>query len=173
MNYFDLFEIQQKLDIDVEHVKSKYLILQQHQDLYSTDHHSKLNYTISLNGAYQTLIDALKRTEYFLSLHGITTYEPYRHRIDKTFLQKMIDKIELVDETNDSSVLEILLIDSNMEYQLIFSTMASSVDTAIMEGSVIQSDMLHIAVDGVIKLRYINTILSSIKQKIRALTLGC
>ncbi|WP_339045211.1 Fe-S protein assembly co-chaperone HscB [Candidatus Mesenet endosymbiont of Agriotes lineatus] len=71
-DYFTLFNIQPKFDIDLDLLEKKYIELSKtfHPDNCTLDHAKSIAVkdTININKAYQTLKSPLKRTEYLLSL---------------------------------------------------------------------------------------------------------
>jgi molecular chaperone HscB len=81
VDYFAFFGFPRKLNLDVAQLEREFYQLSRklHPDLYSTadarEQEWSLEQSSQLNGAYRTLKDAIKRTEYLLRLEGVELEE--------------------------------------------------------------------------------------------------
>ena len=76
-NYFEIFDIIPRLDLDIDFIEEKYLELQlkSHPDLMINkslkEQREAENNNIKINNAYEILKDPLKRAVYFLEINNI------------------------------------------------------------------------------------------------------
>ncbi len=109
MTYFDLFDLQPHLDIDLDALKSTFLALQQkyHPDLNPDQVEEAIKQSSQINQAYETLKHIDSRAAYLLKLnkqdHGL---ELSIH--DFEFLQSALELREHLDEANTPEQLESL-----------------------------------------------------------------
>ncbi|HXK00666.1 MAG TPA: Fe-S protein assembly co-chaperone HscB [Buchnera sp. (in: enterobacteria)] len=109
MNYFKLFNLPQKFDIQVKVLSKKFHQLQRkfHPDLFN--HYAKsikikmLNSSIMVNQAYRTLRDPLSRAEYLLFLNGLNVTDKKHSMYEKDFLIEQFSFYEEIDRLKGSS----------------------------------------------------------------------
>lgn len=109
MNYFDLFSLSKKFDINNKELSKKLYQLQKkfHPDLCKTlsirDQRNFLKKSILINQGYFILKNPLERGKYLLSLHGIEINDQdYFSCDDKDFLNKQFDLNEQIDVFSQS-----------------------------------------------------------------------
>ena len=111
-NYFDLFGIEEGIDINISSLNKKYNHLQQqfHPDKYanSSSHEKRLALQISsyVNDAYITLGDLVKRIEYILKINNFNKDESETIK-DSDFLLEQIQYNEFIDNLQSKNQEEI------------------------------------------------------------------
>lgn len=103
-NYFELFGLPEKFDIDVTDLAARYRELQRrfHPDRFvsapESERRLSIQLTAQINAAYQALRDEVARGRYLLGLHGVTTDEDTDTRMDPEFLMEQMELREALDE---------------------------------------------------------------------------
>lgn len=104
-NYFDVFDLETTLDVDVKDLEKRYWKLQRdlHPDKYSgkTDEERKISADVSsyINEAYSTLKSRHARAVYYLQLHGVILGE-MRTVSSPELLMEVMELREELEETN-------------------------------------------------------------------------
>lgn len=103
-NFFELFGVESKFDVDLEALSERYRELQReyHPDrhVHKGDREQRLavQATTHLNEAYQTLRSPLKRAQYLLNLQGVETGEETRQQLPGEFLMQQMELREALAE---------------------------------------------------------------------------
>ena len=103
-NFFELFGLPTRFDVDATDLASRYRELQRrfHPDRFAAAPESErrlsMQMTAQINGAYQTLRDPVARARYLLGLQGIDTNEETDTRMDPAFLMEQMEWRENLDE---------------------------------------------------------------------------
>ena len=111
-NYFDLFEIEIGIDININLLEKKYKYLQGlfHPDKYvnSTGHEKRLALQISsyINDGYLVLKDLIKRIEYILKINNFYKDESNTFN-DESFLTEQINYNEFLEDLQKKNKKEI------------------------------------------------------------------
>ncbi|MBT3530746.1 MAG: Fe-S protein assembly co-chaperone HscB [Gammaproteobacteria bacterium] len=112
-NYFQLFEISESFDVDIELVSEKYreLQAQSHPDrVAGASEEQKLRavqFSSYINEAYAALKDPLKRAAYLLSIHGLDVGKVSQSDLGMDLLMEQMQLRErLEDLPKDDSALE-------------------------------------------------------------------
>src|SRR4051812_27590612 len=110
MNYFERFDLERKFDIDIKHLKKRYLVLQSqfHPDKANSEDEKMqyLNLSIEINEGYKVLIDDLLRAEYLLKLSGVNLNDEQRKAaINQNILSQALEDREVLEELNSFSEL--------------------------------------------------------------------
>lgn len=106
-NFFELFGLPARFDIDAADLASRYRELQRrfHPDRFAAAPESErrlsMQMTAQINGAYQTLRDPVARARYLLGLRGIDTNEETDTRVDPAFLMEQMEWREELDALRD------------------------------------------------------------------------
>ncbi len=96
MNYFTLFDLPVDYSVDIDLLVARWQALQQqfHPDRYVLRPESErlvaLQQAATINDAYQTLKNPLKRAQYLLSLQGITVGDERYSMRDTAFLMEQM-----------------------------------------------------------------------------------
>jgi len=107
MNYFELLELPQSFDVDLNELEKKYFELQRkfHPDREGAD----MQMATTVNDAYKVLKDPLKRSEYLLSLDGvIVNDESGAVKPDKELLMEAMEQRETLSEAEGKAEIESL-----------------------------------------------------------------
>lgn len=102
-NYFELFGLPARFDIDPADLASRYRELQRrfHPDRFASAPESErrrsMQMTAQINAAYQTLRDAVARGRYLLGLQGVSTDEETDTRMSPAFLMEQMELREALD----------------------------------------------------------------------------
>lgn len=104
-DYFTLFNIQPKFDIDLDLLEKKYIRLSKafHPDNCTLDHEKSVAVkdTININKAYQILKSPLKRAEYLLSLLNAAK----NCKVDPEILEESMQIRESIFSGDDKQIL--------------------------------------------------------------------
>ncbi|MCL1075183.1 co-chaperone HscB [Shewanella dokdonensis] len=112
MNYFELFEIPQRFDIDVAELANRYRELQKavHPDKFANAGEQQkllaISKTAQVNDAYQTLKDPIRRAEHMLLLRGIDIDNESTTMKDSSFLMQQLEWREALAELRGSDNIE-------------------------------------------------------------------
>lgn len=109
MNYFKLFKIPQKIELDINNLTIKYYKLQKkfHPDTYEQKKHKKtdnklyLKNSILLNKGYCILKNILTRAEHLLFLNNIKKNINKESFLDSNFLKIQLKLFEEIKQNKD------------------------------------------------------------------------
>jgi len=102
-NYFELFGLPARFDVDTADLASRYRELQRrfHPDRFASAPESErrlsMQMTAQINAAYQTLRDTVARGRYLLGLQGVNTDEETDTRMSPAFLMEQMELREELD----------------------------------------------------------------------------
>ncbi len=108
-NFFELFGLPIKFDLDVADLAARYRDLQRqfHPDRYAnaTDPERRLSLQITaqINQGFRTLKEPLSRGRYLLALQGVYTDEETDTSMDPDFLIEQMELRESLDEARHSA----------------------------------------------------------------------
>lgn len=159
-NYFKVFNLDEKFDIDTKELRDKYRKMQSylHPDKFSNSSDEEkeisVNYSSLVNKAYSSLQVPLKRAEHLLELKGDKLGEEQTVD-DPEFLMEMMELNEELENTNDVEKLRQL--DSKNRSEL--EKIARSIDKCFKQNDLKQAKYF------VVKMKYY----SSLGNRINAL----
>lgn len=159
-NYFKVFNLDEKFDIDTNELRTKYRKMQSylHPDKFSnsSDEEKEIsaNYSSFVNKAYSSLQVPLKRAEHLLELKG-DKLEEEQTVDDPEFLMEMMELNEELENTKDVDKLRQL--DSKNRSEL--ENIAKSIDECFRQNDLKQAKYF------VVKMKYY----SSLGNRINAL----
>ncbi|XP_010543843.1 PREDICTED: iron-sulfur cluster co-chaperone protein HscB, mitochondrial isoform X1 [Tarenaya hassleriana] len=113
VDYFQIFGLEKKYDIDVGSLERKYKDWQKklHPDLVHNKSEKERDYAAEQSGkvteAYRTLTKPLSRATYIMRLHGIYIDEEERI-FDPQFLMEIMELREAIAEASDSKALNVI-----------------------------------------------------------------
>lgn len=108
MNYFELFEIPQRFDVDIAELSNRYRELQKtvHPDKFANAGEQQkllaISKTAQVNDGYQTLKDPIRRAEHMLLLRGVDIDNESTTMKDSGFLMQQLEWREALAELRDS-----------------------------------------------------------------------
>ncbi|GKX55161.1 co-chaperone protein HscB [Leminorella grimontii] len=108
MDYFTLFNLPVRFDVDTQALSSRYQELQRqyHPDRFASapenERLASVSHAATVNDAYQTLKDPLRRAEYLLLLNGIDVKNEQQTMHDTAFLMEQLELREELDEIERS-----------------------------------------------------------------------
>lgn len=108
MNYFELFEIPQRFDVDIAELANRYRELQKtvHPDKFANAGEQQkllaISKTAQVNDAYQMLKDPIRRAEHMLLLRGVDIDNESTTMKDSGFLMQQLEWREALAELRDS-----------------------------------------------------------------------
>jgi molecular chaperone HscB len=95
-NFFILFNIEERFDIDLDELDMRYFEL---QAKYHPDRSSDVSMGILVNEGYKILQDNFERANHILELHGIfVTNNQLAPKLSPTRLEHILDIIENINE---------------------------------------------------------------------------
>ena len=155
-NYFEIFDLEAKFEIDKPDLESKHLKLQNqiHPDSNDLD---DLESSITLNEAYKTLSDDFLRACYILKLNDIDILKDERAiNVDQSTLIEVLELQETISES------------SNKELEEIKSKLKSDISSLIKSTSdLINSSSWNQAAQTLVKVKYLKKSLTDIKKNNR------
>lgn len=160
-NYFELLDIIKAYDIDLKILEKQYFAkqLKYHPDKArdSLSKQESLTVSAELNKAYNVLSNNLKRAEYILSLEGINLNdEEARTKLSVSELSLFWDTLEII-EYNDKLVdLEKM----NENYKQKQRDEYNNLSSAFQKNNLSEAEL------SVIKLKYLETLISNLQEKI-------
>lgn len=108
-NYFDLFGLAEKFNLDNAQLVSRFQELQKqlHPDKYASKPDAERRWSMQaasfVNEAYQTLGDDLKRAIYLLGLNGVSIDEETDTQMSPMFLMEQMEYREALEMAPDAS----------------------------------------------------------------------
>lgn len=153
-NYFDIFLLSPKAEIDLEDLEKKYLTFQQqfHPDNSST---ADIEKSILVNEAYEVLKNPLRRTTHILQLNGIDIEnDSTAPKVDSKTLLEILEIREKISESSFDEI-EILKKDLNSKIKSLLNETALKLD--------IQD--FTTATQIVIRAKYFDKTLKDLKKK--------
>ena len=130
-NYFELFNLSEKFEIDSEKLQENYRSIQKeiHPDRFATStENEKIQSMIKsthVNDAYQTLKSPIKRAKYILSLHKSVE----KITLPPNFLMQQMEWEEhLEDIEKNNSELAQFKLTINKKYEEYFSLISTQID---------------------------------------------
>jgi molecular chaperone HscB len=154
-NFFELFSLPMKFDIDLDALEKKYFAFQQrfHPDKSSAD---DLSQSITINEAYKILSDDFSRACYLLKLNGVDILNDEKAvKVDFSTLERVLELQEKISEMVDKNEIESLRKELNAEFrELILLAMKA------LEGSEIGS-----SAQMMVKAKYLKKSLEDLKNR--------
>ncbi len=141
MNYFQLFDIENSFDIDLQNLSSSYQALQKavHPDKYA--HASEQEQRIAvqksaqINDAYQTLKNPLLRAEYILVERGVDMPNEQSSFSDTSFLMHQMELREMLEEIQFASDIDAALFEAQQVLATEFQQLSKTMQAQISENS--------------------------------------
>ena len=163
MNYFKLFNLPVKFDLDLEQLDRVYFSLQKdhHPDqAKSKDASDSLKSTLlsmQINDAYTTFKSNLSRAEYLLSTHNIIVNSDHQDTVKPSYdlLEQIMDDKEYLAELKNRRSLQNFKIKIEQQIQQIENDLSALFEQALLPQAAEQT----------IKLRYLYKLLQNIKDK--------
>ena len=91
-NFFTLFDLEERFDIDMEQLDTRYFAM---QSQYHPDRSSDLNMALLVNQGYKILKDNFERANHILELHGIfVTNNKLAPKLSPEKLEEILEIIE-------------------------------------------------------------------------------
>ncbi|TCN85409.1 co-chaperone HscB [Shewanella fodinae] len=157
MNYFELFEIPQRFDVDIAELANRYRELQKavHPDKFANAGEQQkllaISKTAQVNDGYQTLKDPIRRAEHMLLLRGVDIDNESTTMKDSGFLMQQLEWREALAELRDSDDIDADIAALEAEFtqyrqQLLDNLSKQLVDT--------QASSAMLAADQVRKLKF-------------------
>ncbi len=112
MNYFELFDLSPRFELDSARLAERYRLLQRqfHPDKFAaapeTERLQAMRQAAEINAAFNTLKDPLGRAEYLLALHGHDIRGEQQTLQDPEFLMQQMSWREELAELRDASDVE-------------------------------------------------------------------
>ena len=106
MNYFDVFGLPKRLNLDLKHLERTFheLSRKYHPDYFTTasadDRLRALQMTATLNDAYRTLRHPVRRVEYLVEIEG---FKPDGSKVPQSLLMEVFEINEQLEEVRAGS----------------------------------------------------------------------
>lgn len=152
-NYFEIFGLQTKYDLDLEALEEKYFALQQqfHPDKASV---AEIENSIITNKAYEVLKNPLRRALYLLKLNGLDIEsDETAVRPDMATLEEVLEIQEKIPTLGENDILNLK------------KSLNKEINSDILAGiSAIEKSDFKQAGQALVKAKYFNKILSDLKK---------
>ncbi len=157
MNYFQLFDIEESFDVDLQNLSLSYQALQKavHPDKFA--HASEQEQRIAvqksaqINDAYQTLRNPLQRAEYILVQRGVDMPNEQNSFSDTCFLMHKMELREMLEEVKVASDIDAALLEAQQVLSTEYQQLANLMQRQISENSTASNDA---ACDNLRKLKF-------------------
>ena len=153
MNYFQLFNLPAKFDLDLTELGSRYLKLQKqfHPDQHSSgserDRLLAVQQTANINDAYHSLKQPLLRAEHLLALRGVKISHEQRSFTDTNFLMQQMELRELLGDILHSSDPYALIDEAEQQIQqqknVLLKQLAQALDLNLHEQDLHAADIIR------------------------------
>ena len=167
MNYFQLFGLPAKFDLDLTELGSRYLKLQKqfHPDQHSAgserDRLLAVQQTANINDAYHSLKQPLLRAEHLLALRGLKISNEQRSFTDPMFLMQQMELREQLAEIEQSddpdAVIDAIERELQQQKKLLLQQLAKALDAESAEQD-------HLAADHIRKLKFFFKLQQELEQ---------
>ena len=136
-NYFELFELESKFNIELAKLESNFRKIQSesHPDRFvaaaPTEKLESMQLATLANEAYQTLKQPANRAKYLLELQGIKAIAETNTHMPADFLMQQLEWREAIEDArnaNDISALDSLLDDMQQEAKVLNNELALLID---------------------------------------------
>ncbi|XP_019874738.2 iron-sulfur cluster co-chaperone protein HscB [Aethina tumida] len=161
-NYFKVFEIEERYDVDLKNLRNKYRNMQSvlHPDKFSTktdeEKHISEEYSSLINKAYNSLLTPIARAVHLLNIKGGKIDEEQKIE-DPAFLMEIMEINEQIDEAETPDDIRKL----NEQNQKVMSELGDKIAQCF------NSNNLNGAKDFIIKLKYFTSINNRISNLMR------
>lgn len=147
MNYFQLFNLEQKFSIDVDKLNECYQTIQRtvHPDKFA--HATKQQQLVAVkkstlvNDAYQTLKNPLKRAEYMLTLRKVDMPSEQSSFSDNSFLMRQMELREMLAEVKYADDLTTAVFEVSQVLELEFEQLFKQMQIALFENTVESNEL--------------------------------
>ena len=161
MNYFSLFDLETKYDIDKSDLKKRYLKALQkfHPDRAAMGETKEyIEKSMQINEAYKILSDSYERAKYLLLENGCNFEDKALTSVLKPDeLEEILDEYDLIDAVDDIEKLKIKYEDKNLAIESVTSSLKKA----------FASKNFTLALDYTVRLKYLTNLVKNIKLKIK------
>lgn len=141
MNYFQLFGLEEKFNIDIDHLTQVYQKLQKsvHPDRFA--HASAQEQALAvqksslINDAFQTLKKPLKRAEHMLSLRGTELPSEQSTFQDNSFLMRQMELREMLAEVKFADDIDAAIFEANQTLESEFEALYKAMQIQLAENT--------------------------------------
>lgn len=147
MNYFKLFNLEQKFSIDIDNLSECYQTIQRtvHPDKFA--HATKQQQLVAVkkstlvNDAYQTLKNPLKRAEYILILRKFDMPSKQSSFSDNRFLMRQMELREMLAEVKYADDLTTAVFEVSQVLELEFEQLFKQMQIELLENTVKSNEL--------------------------------
>ena len=155
MNYFKIFEIEEKFAIDLDNLEKKYLDFQSefHPDKAGVD---EIDKSMQVNESYKNLSDDFLRAAHLLKLKNVDILTDEKAvSVDKETLTKVWELQEVISEITDENEKKEIKTKLNSEIKLLISAGVKC----------IENNDIELAAQLLVKAKYLKKSVSDLKKK--------
>lgn len=158
MNYFTIFDLEEKYDLNLKELKDKYLKLMQifHPDRAQIGEVKEyIEKSMMFNEAYKILSDSYERSRYMLNMYG---YKIGDETILKPAeLEEILEEYDTLETINNIDELKAKELCHNKKIEMILNKISES----------FINNKLTEALDYTVRLKYLTNLLKNIKAKMK------
>lgn len=141
MNYFEIFEFEQKFAVDIDKLTERYQAIQKsvHPDRFA--HASAQEQMLAVkkstlvNDAFQTLKNPLKRGEYMLKLRGVEMPSEQSSFSDNMFLMRQMELREMLAEVKYADDIDSAIFEASQVLESEFEQIFKAMQVQILENT--------------------------------------
>lgn len=141
MNYFQLFGLEEKFNLDTERLAQVYQKLQRsvHPDRFahasSQEQMLAVQKSSMINDAYQSLKNPLKRAEYMLTLRGTEMPNEQASFKDNMFLMRQMELREMLAEVKFADDIDAAIFEATQVLEIEFEGLFKTMQTQLAENT--------------------------------------
>lgn len=141
MNYFQLFGLEEKFNLDTERLAQVYQKLQRsvHPDRFahasSQEQMLAVQKSSMINDAYQSLKNPLKRAEYMLTLRGTEMPNEQASFKDNMFLMRQMELREMLAEVKFADDIDAAIFEATQVLEVEFVGLFKTMQTQLAENT--------------------------------------
>lgn len=141
MNYFQLFGLEEKFNIDTEQLTQVYQKLQRsvHPDRFAhasaQEQRLAVQKSSMINDAFQTLKKPLKRAEYILTLRGTELPNEQSTFKDASFLMRQMELREMLAEVKFADDIDAAVFEANQTLESEFEALYKAMQVQLADNS--------------------------------------
>lgn len=158
MNYFTIFGLEEKYDLNLKELKDKYLQLMQiyHPDRAQIGEAKEyIEKSMMFNEAYKILSDPYERAQYMIGIYGYKVSD--NSILPPSELEEILEEYNSLETIHNFDKLKAKELDHNKKIEIILSKISES----------FMNNKLTEALDYTVRLKYFTNLVKNIKVRIK------
>ncbi len=141
MNYFEIFGLEEKFALNADQLAERFQTIQKsvHPDRFahasSQEKHLAVKKSTTVNQAYQTLKNPIKRAEYLLDTRGVEIPNEQQTFSDNDFLMRQMELREMLAEVKYSNDINAAIFEVTQVFEMEFEQLFKAMQVALQENT--------------------------------------